>query len=59
MLEEYRIGNLSESVDILKNTEDPYANDPVRHPALKAASVKPFNAEPPLKILAERFLTPM
>ncbi|XP_003740501.1 sulfite oxidase [Galendromus occidentalis] len=58
MLEEYRIGNLADSGDALKNTEDPYANDPVRHPALKPASLKPFNAEPPLKILAERFLTP-
>ena len=58
MLEEYRIGNLFESTEPLKNTENPYANDPIRHPALKPASMKPFNAEPPLNILAQNFLTP-
>ncbi|CAM9947103.1 unnamed protein product [Bubo scandiacus] len=31
---------------------------PPRHPALRVNSQKPFNAEPPAELLAERFLTP-
>ena len=62
MLEEYRIGNLSES-DVKENKanidkNDPYGNEPKRHPALKPSSEKPFNAEPPTSILADNFFTP-
>ncbi|OQR67496.1 putative sulfite oxidase [Tropilaelaps mercedesae] len=58
LLEEYRIGNLMAGDDSLKNMDDPYASDPPRHAALKPASMKPFNAEPPLHILADNFYTP-
>jgi len=54
------VGNLKEeeSSDILANMEDPYAYEPRRHPALRPASLKPFNAEPPLRLLADSFFTP-
>jgi sulfite oxidase len=39
-------------------TVDPFAHDPDRDPILKPKSVKPFNAEPPLEMLTENFLTP-
>jgi sulfite oxidase len=47
-----------ESSHILENMEDPYAYEPRRHPALRPASLKPFNAEPPLHLLADSFFTP-
>lgn len=60
MLEEYRIGNLraeDRGLDI-QNMEDPFSQDPRRHPILKPRSVKPFNAEPPMELLVENFVTP-
>lgn len=60
MLEGYRIGNLrleDRGLDI-QNMEDPFASDPRRHPILKPRSVKPFNAEPPMELLVENFITP-
>ena len=61
LLEEMRIGSLkieskNEDVDPL----DPYGHEPwhARHPALEAKSQKPFNAEPPLELLTDSFLTP-
>jgi sulfite oxidase len=53
-------GNLSEedSKVAVKDMTDPYANDPRRHPALQPRSMKPYNAETPLKLLADNFLTP-
>lgn len=59
LLELYRIGNLNPDDKI--STDDmgsPWANEPKRHPVLKPASNRPFNAEPPLKLLAENFITP-
>jgi sulfite oxidase len=41
-----------------RNMEDPYANEPRRHPALRVSSVKPFNAEPPPPLLTDSFITP-
>lgn len=38
--------------------QDPYANDPGRHPALKINSKKPFNAEPPTQLLTDSLITP-
>ena len=38
--------------------QDPYVNDPSRHPALKINTKKPFNAEPPMQLLADNFVTP-
>lgn len=60
ILETLRIGNLSkeESAQALENMSDPYNTDPKRHPALKVVSLKPFNAETPLYILVEQFITP-
>lgn len=59
LLEFYRIGNLSSDDKI--STEDmgsPWANEPKRHPVLKPASNRPFNGEPPLKLLVQNFITP-
>lgn len=61
ILEEYRIGNLArtdQAGDVI-DANDPYANEPVRHPALIVRSMKPFNAEPPLSILVDSFITPV
>ncbi|WAR04452.1 SUOX-like protein [Mya arenaria] len=59
MLEGMRIGNIVE-VEQRKqgDTTDPYSNDPKRHPALIPSSVKPFNAEPPVSLLMQDYLTP-
>lgn len=60
MLEAFRIGNLRQS-DVgvaAAGLDDPYATDPKRHAALKPSSAKPFNAEPPLSILADSYHTP-
>jgi sulfite oxidase len=66
ILERHRIGNLrledrssSHSKDGKKsNTNDPYGNDPERHPALLTRMQKPFNAETPPILLTESLLTP-
>ncbi|KAJ8945682.1 hypothetical protein NQ318_012401 [Aromia moschata] len=60
ILERYRIGNLrKEDVgQMSEDMSDPYSNDPIRHAALKPASKKPFNAECPLAILVQSFITP-
>jgi len=58
LLEKYRIGNLALE-DRVEVSDDPYGNnEPLRHPALKVRSEKPFCAEPPPKVLVESFLTP-
>ncbi|XP_077541565.1 sulfite oxidase isoform X2 [Haemaphysalis longicornis] len=61
LLETFRIGNLAAD-DVGSATagmdDDPYSTDPKRHPALKPASTKPFNAEPPLAVLADQYKTP-
>nr|CAD7454698.1 unnamed protein product [Timema tahoe] len=56
----YASGNLSaEDVsEVMANMEDPYASEPRRHPVLKPSSKKPFNAEPPLPVLVDSFITP-
>ncbi|XP_045468977.1 sulfite oxidase-like isoform X1 [Harmonia axyridis] len=60
ILEKYRIGNLDpkDNNDVVSDMSDPFANEPTRHPLLKPASEKPFNAEAPEYILVENFLTP-
>lgn len=64
LLEEYRIGNLSEA-DVKLNEGltsssdgDIFSDEPTRHPALKLVSMKPFNAEIPLALAADSFYTP-
>ncbi|XP_044764248.1 sulfite oxidase-like [Coccinella septempunctata] len=61
ILERYRIGNLDpkdDHKDVVRDMSDPFANEPSRHPILKPASKKPFNAEAPENILVQSFLTP-
>jgi len=63
MLEKYRIGNLKISdVDSqkseMKDTTDPYGQDPARHKAIIVNSGKPFNGETPLSIITDSFITP-
>ena len=59
MAEHYRIGNITEKPSSgPTSSNDPYANDPERSPVLIPSSRKPFNAEPPSMLLAEKFLTP-
>lgn len=60
LLESFRIGNLAAEDDMgIKDLSDPWINEPNRPSFLTARSLKPFNAEPPLEILSEHFLTPM
>lgn len=64
LLESFRVGNmnLEEVEDANKNNKeiwDAWAFEPKRHPILKAASQKPFNAEPPPYVLPESFVTPV
>lgn len=59
MLEKYRIGNLKpEDQTSVEDQEDPYSNEPQRDRALMPRAQTPFNAEPPLSILVENFITP-
>ncbi|XP_048379537.1 sulfite oxidase, mitochondrial [Stegostoma tigrinum] len=60
ILEEYRIGELSleDQKQTIVDVDDPYGNEPPRHPVLKVNSLKPFNAEPPLELLSENYITP-
>lgn len=60
ILESYRIGNLDQK-DVLSDSNDsldPFRKDPIRHPALKVHTQKPFNAEAPTVLLDKQFLTP-
>jgi len=59
IIEEYRIGNLiKDSSQPEVDLSDPYDTDPPRHPALKINTQKPFNAESPLEIISDTFITP-
>lgn len=59
LLDSFRIGNLLPEDNLgTADLSDPWANEPKRHPLLKPASLKPFNAEPPASILVEDFITP-
>eukprot|EP00062_Callorhinchus_milii_P026266 gi/632988182/ref/XP_007882966.1/ PREDICTED: sulfite oxidase, mitochondrial [Callorhinchus milii] len=60
ILAEYQIGELSAEEQALGPVDeaDPYANDPTRHPVLRVNSQKPFNAEPPGMLLADKYITP-
>lgn len=60
LLESFRIGNLLAEDNIgTADLADPWSNEPKRHPILKPASLKPFNAEPPASLLVEDFITPV
>ncbi|VDM46102.1 unnamed protein product [Toxocara canis] len=61
MMEEMRIGNLDPRdivIEEIKAEDDPYRNDPKRHPALIVNSQRPFNAETPAELLMDSFHTP-
>lgn len=59
LLESFRIGNISPDDQVSTNDMGSvWGNEPRRHPLLKPASKQPFNAEPPLHLLAENFITP-
>ena len=62
LLEKFRIGNLKEQ-DVIDNrslhdNNDPFGNEPIRHPGLNVVSPKPFNAETPLSVIGDSFFTP-
>uniref|UniRef100_A0A7E4VDB3 Sulfite oxidase n=1 Tax=Panagrellus redivivus TaxID=6233 RepID=A0A7E4VDB3_PANRE len=65
ILEELRIGNVDPD-DLAKaalkktdnNENNPYANDPERHPALLVNQETPFNAESPPSLMMDHYLTP-
>jgi len=63
LLEQYRIGNLS-ALDAeaqakeLAASDSPFAGDPKRHPALVVNAATPYNAETPLELITESFITP-
>ncbi|XP_077583044.1 sulfite oxidase, mitochondrial [Stigmatopora nigra] len=61
ILSEYKVGELR-AEDRKKQqsvkSSDPYWADPERHPALRVNSPKPFNAEPPMEILTDSYVTP-
>ena len=42
----------------MADSSDPYAADPKRHPALVINNPRPFNAETPLSIITDSFITP-
>ncbi|KAI1308642.1 Sulfite oxidase, mitochondrial [Halotydeus destructor] len=59
ILEKHRIGNLLVEDRVAGDTsKGPFSNEPARHPALRARSQKPYNAEPPAEVLVEKFVTP-
>ncbi|KAI6191387.1 Sulfite oxidase, mitochondrial [Aphelenchoides bicaudatus] len=64
ILEKLRIGNVDpKDLELMSKQKtvdenDPFSNDPVRHPALLVNSQKPFNAETPPSLLLDNFRTP-
>ncbi|EDV95285.1 sulfite oxidase, mitochondrial [Drosophila grimshawi] len=63
LLETFRIGNLNKigainDDDVGDELGSPWAQEPKRHALLKPASKRPFNAEPPIGMLADKFYTP-
>lgn len=57
ILEKYRIGVLHVD-DRISNVEDPYDNEPARHPSAKVLQAKPYFDEIPLSKLADDYYTP-
>uniref|UniRef100_A0A383VKU0 Sulfite oxidase n=1 Tax=Tetradesmus obliquus TaxID=3088 RepID=A0A383VKU0_TETOB len=58
ILAQYRIGSLKGGAAAVAPTEDPYRNEPRRHPALIVRSDKPFNGETPAELLVASPVTP-
>jgi len=63
LLVPYKIGDLCPE-DLAKlnqhqrDANDPYANDPARHPALVINTQKPFNGEVPPALITDSWITP-
>lgn len=65
ILKTLKIGEL-DPIDVAKveklrkeqNLNNPFANDPIRHPALILHSTQPCNAEVPDSLLTENYITP-
>ncbi|GAX85602.1 hypothetical protein CEUSTIGMA_g13017.t1 [Chlamydomonas eustigma] len=60
ILAQYKVGKLAggEAASAGKALEDPFKNEPPRHPALITRSAKPCNAETPGSLLAAQIITP-
>ena len=61
ILKQYYIGDLDPSEeapqDQRRDENDPWRNEPERHPALKAHGTFPFNAETPTTLIPDNFTT--
>nr|XP_002125613.2 sulfite oxidase-like [Ciona intestinalis] len=58
ILEQYKIGILSPEDQKPIDLNDPFAKEPARLPVFRINSKKPFNAEPPLELLTDSYITP-
>jgi len=58
ILSEYKIGELDGAAAAGAKMDDPFKNEPKRHPALITRSENPRNAETPADMLAAGLLTP-
>lgn len=60
ILAEYKIGKLEKLPDSENppDLQNPYWNEPERHPAIKVNKLAPFNGEPPPSLLTRDFITP-
>ncbi|KAA3675546.1 sulfite oxidase [Paragonimus westermani] len=60
ILKEYYIGELSQKDQAVQKSTSvgPYANDPVRHPALLTVSKEPCNSETPAALIPDHPITP-
>mmetsp|Transcript_6837 Transcript_6837/g.19846 ORF Transcript_6837/g.19846 Transcript_6837/m.19846 type:complete len:582 (-) Transcript_6837:255-2000(-) len=63
LLQEYQIGwlhpdDVKEAAACARAADDPYANQPARHPALKVLSEIPCSAELPASLMMDSWLTP-
>lgn len=65
ILETLRIGNIhpddvsaAAAAVAERSGDDPYSHEPRRHPALRVNASKPFNAETPVQLLVDDFITP-
>jgi len=57
-LENFRIGDLSDPEPVDANQKDLFSEDPERHPGLIFHNNKPCNAELPVELLMDSWLTP-
>uniref|UniRef100_H2ZCZ5 Sulfite oxidase n=1 Tax=Ciona savignyi TaxID=51511 RepID=H2ZCZ5_CIOSA len=58
ILEQYKIGSLSPEDQKPIDLNDPFSKDPFRLPVFRINSKKPFNAEPPIELLTDSYITP-